>query len=159
MRQPVSVTSILLVVFLVVAGYFLVPPLIRRWTRTASLQKWLTDPAAHPELALAAGNRCGTAPFVIPTDGYVGFGYSDSFRPGHQHQGLDIFGPDGLNQTPVVAAYDGYLTREYDWKSALIIRIPNDPLDPSRQIWTYYTHMADPNGNSFILPAFPPGTF
>jgi hypothetical protein len=40
----------------------------------------------------------------------------------------------------------------------VIIRIPSDPFNPGRQIWTYYTHMADSDGNSFIAPAFPPGT-
>ena len=63
-----------------------------------------------------------------------------------------------MDQTPVYTAYPGFLTRLSDWKSSLIIRIPSDPLDPQRQIWTYYTHMADPQGNSFILPDFPPGT-
>ena len=29
---------------------------------------------------------------------------------------------------------------------------------PSRQIWVYYTHMADRDGNSFISAEFPPGT-
>ncbi|MCJ7733542.1 MAG: M23 family metallopeptidase, partial [Anaerolineales bacterium] len=28
-----------------------------------------------------------------------------------------------------------------------------------RQIWTYYTHMADSEGSSYILPDFPTGTF
>ena len=60
--------------------------------------------------------------------------------------------------TPVYAAYDGYLTRESGWKSTVIIRVPSDPLEPDRQIWTYYTHMADANGMSTIDPAFPPGT-
>lgn len=95
---------------------------------------------------------------MLPTDGYIGFVWGDSFRPGRAHQGLDIFGPGGLGRTPVVAAYDGYLTRLPDWRSAVIIRIPNDPLLPGRQIWTYYTHMADPQGNSFIDAAYPPGT-
>jgi peptidoglycan LD-endopeptidase LytH len=54
------------------------------------------------------------------------------------------------SQSPVVAAYDGYLTRSPDWKSSLIIRIPNDPLQPNRQIWIYYTHLADANGASLI---------
>jgi murein DD-endopeptidase MepM/ murein hydrolase activator NlpD len=97
----------------------------------------------------------------MPTDGYIGFFWGDSFRPSHHHQGLDIFGPsgpDGLGQTPVVAAFDGFLTRLADWRASLIIRIPRDPLHPSRQIWTYYTHMADPEGNSYIDPRFPPGT-
>src|SRR5690606_10798710 len=59
---------------------------------------------------------------------------------------------------PVVAAYAGYLTRLPDWKSTVIIRIPDDPLQPGRQIWTYYTHMADAHGNDYISPEFPPGT-
>ena len=40
----------------------------------------------------------------------------------------------------------------------MIIRIPKDPLNPERQIWTYYTHMADAKGISFIASDFPPGT-
>jgi peptidoglycan LD-endopeptidase LytH len=105
-----------------------------------------------------AGERCGAAPFILPTDGYIGFLWGDSFRPGHRHQGLDIFGGGEINRTPVLAAYSGYLTRLPDWKSSIIIRIPDDPLQPRRQIWTYYTHMADPQGNSFIASQFPPGT-
>ena len=31
---------------------------------------------------------------------------------------------------------------------------------PARaQIWTYYTHLADEQGNSFVSDEFPPGTF
>jgi hypothetical protein len=59
----------------------------------------------------------------------------------------------------VISAYDGYLTRLPDWVSTVIIRIPQDPLDPGRQIWTYYTHLADAEGNSFISSEFPPGTY
>jgi hypothetical protein len=41
----------------------------------------------------------------------------------------------------------------------VIIRIPKDPLDPSRQIWTYYTHMASITGDtSSITSEFPEGT-
>ena len=60
--------------------------------------------------------------------------------------------------TPVYAAYPGYVTRQADWKSTVIIRIPSDPFQPGRQIWTYYTHMADLQGYSFISDQFPPGT-
>lgn len=126
--------------------------------RTQRLMTWLKNPGAHAEWGVARGARCGTAPFILPTDGLIGFIWDDSFRPGHRHQGLDIFGGDQVNVTPVVAAYPGYLTRLADWKSSLIIRIPNDPLQAGRQIWTYYTHMADAQGRSFISPAFPPGT-
>ena len=40
----------------------------------------------------------------------------------------------------------------------MIVRVPSDPLQPGRQIWLYYTHMADPNGNSYISSDFPAGT-
>ena len=102
--------------------------------------------------------RCGDAPFLMPTRGYIGFLWDDSFRPGHRHSGIDVFGGGEAGEDPVYAAYDGYLTRLADWKSTVIIRIPQDPLQPERQIWIYYTHMADSNGNSQIDPAFPPGT-
>jgi hypothetical protein len=108
---------------------------------------------------IRAGDRCGEAPFLMPTDGYIGFLWGDSFGLGRTHQGLDIFGPTELGETPVVVAYAGYLTRLPEWRSAVILRIPEDPLQPNRQIWTYYTHMADAEGNSFILPEFPPGTY
>lgn len=127
-------------------------------TRMARLLSWFRDPEAHPDWAVHAGERCGEAPFLMPTDGYIGFIWDDSFRIGHRHQGLDIFGVQEGNTTPVVAAYSGYLTRLPDWKSSLIIRIPADPLQPGRQIWTYYTHMANPGGESYILSEYPPGT-
>jgi len=129
--------------------------------RLPRLRQFLSNPGAHADWQIGAGERCRGAPFLQPTDGYIGFVWGDSFRPGYAHQGIDIFGPtgpDGLGQTPVVAAYDGYLTRLPEWRSAVILRHPRDPLQPGRQIWTYYTHMADPEGRSFIEPAFPPGT-
>ena len=122
------------------------------------LSEWLQDPSAHPDWMVQAGEGCGDAPFLLPTSGYVGFIWGDSFRPGHRHQGIDIFGGDEPGKTPVLAAYRGYLTRLPNWKSTVIIRIPVDPLVPSRQIWMYYTHMADNNGSSYISPQFPPGT-
>lgn len=119
---------------------------------------YIYHPADHPDWEIQAGQRCADAPFSLPTDGYIGYLWDDSFRPGHRHQGLDIFGGGEPGDTPVIAAADGYLTREAGWKSSLIIRLPEDPLNPSRQIWTYYTHMADAMGNSLIAKDFPPGT-
>jgi len=139
-------------------GYYFLTPFIKTLPRLARLREYFDDPAAHPDWQLKIGARCGEAPFIIPTNGYLGFGYGDAWRLGQHHQGFDIFAPTGLGETPVVAAYPGYLTRLSDWKSTVIIRIPSDPLELSRQIWTYYTHLADPHGNSFISEAFPPGT-
>ena len=152
--------GILMVILLAAAGFFALrirPPA----ARMARVRSFWSDPQSHLDWIIQAGERCGTAPFVMPTTGLVGFLWGDSFRLGHRHQGLDIFGisgPDGLGETPVVAAYDGYLTRLPEWRSAIILRIPRDPLQPSRQIWLYYTHMADPGGHSFIEPVYPPGT-
>jgi len=121
------------------------------------LGEWLFAPEQHAKWKIKAGERCGDSPFIFPTDGYIGFIWDDSFYPGHRHQGLDIFGGEDPGVTPVIAAYDGYLTRNDNWKSSLIVRIPNDPLQPGRQIWTYYTHLADSEGNSLISDSFPPG--
>lgn len=143
--------------------YFIIrnPDRLKTNARNIRLMQWIRDPEAtqkHKDWMVTGGERCGDAPFIVPTDGYIGYLWDDSFRPGHRHQGIDIFCGTSPGVTPVVAAYDGYLTRELDWVSSLIIRIPEDPLQSGRQIWTYYTHMADSAGNSFIVPEFPPGT-
>ena len=126
--------------------------------RSSKVVQWLRDPQEHADWAVNANSRCEGAPFLIPTDGFVGYLWGDSFRIGHKHQGIDIFGGTEAGITPVYAAYDGYLTRLSDWKSSLIIRIPTDPLQPNRQIWLYYTHLADENGSSYIVDDYPPGT-
>ena len=145
-------------ILLLVALYFAYPWLRTRSGRTWRLWDWLRNPQLHSAWAVRAGERCGDAPFLVPTDGYIGFLWGDSFRPGHSHQGLDIFGGEQPGVTPVVAAYSGYLTRLPDWKSSVIIRIPRDPLSPERQIWIYYTHMASVDGISFISEQYPPGS-
>lgn len=152
---------ILIAAGLTLAGAFAYRALRPAGGRLARLRAYWSDPQGHADWAVRAGERCGPAPFVMPTDGLVGFLWGDSFYPGHRHQGLDIFGPtgpDGLGQTPVVAAYDGYLTRLPEWRSAVILRIPDDPLQPGRSLWLYYAHMADADGRSYISTAFPPGT-
>ena len=126
--------------------------------RGQTVWAFLSNSLNQNNLVMKAGVRCGDAPFLFPSDGLVGFIWDDSFRPGHRHAGIDIFAGTGVGVTPIYAAYPGYLTRQPDWKSSVIIRIPSDPLNPGRQIWTYYTHMADEVGNSTVSPEFPPGT-
>ena len=126
--------------------------------RTRKVFEFLRNPATHQALVIPALKRCGDAPFIMPTTGLIGFLWGDSFRPGHHHQGIDIFAGTAVGKTPVYAAYDGYLSRLPDWKSTVIIRIPSDPLQPGRQIWIYYTHMADQAGHSLILDDYPPGS-
>ena len=148
----------LLIVGLTVLAYFFLIKRPDSTMRSSRVMQWIRYPEKQPEWAVAAGDRCEGAPFSLPTNGYIGFLWNDSFRPGHHHTGLDIFGGTDNGITPIYAAYDGYLTRQSDWKSTVIIRIPSDPLQPERQIWTYYTHMADEQGNDFISEDFPPGT-
>ncbi len=126
--------------------------------RGQTVWRYFDNPGGYPAMTIQAGSRCGNAPFIFPTDGLVGFIWDDSFRPGHRHQGIDIFAGTEVGITPVIAAYPGYLHREADWKSSVIVRVPSDPLNPGRQVWVYYTHMADAAGNSFISDQFPPGT-
>jgi peptidoglycan LD-endopeptidase LytH len=150
--------SILLIIFLA-AVFYLYRTFRPNSVRAAQVFAWVRDPASQPGLAIAAGSRCGDAPFIFPTTGVPGYLWGDSFQIGHRHQGVDIFAGTDIDVTPVVAVYDGFLTRLPDWKSSVILRVPSDPLQPGRQIWVYYTHMADANGNSFISPDFPPGTY
>ncbi len=141
------------------AGYYFYRTLAPTTGRSARVLEWIRHAQDHPGWSVRAGTRCAPeTPFLMPTDGLIGYLWDDSFRPGHRHTGLDIFGGADVGVTPVVAAYPGYLWRLPEWKSAVIVRVPEDPLQPSRQIWLYYTHMADPHGNSFISSEFPPGT-
>lgn len=149
------VLGVLVMAWMVYLAFDKVAP---AFDRSTAVLDWLRHPGDHPDWLIRASERCPGAPFLIPTDGFVGYLWDDSFRPGHRHQGIDIFGGNDVNVTPVVAAYSGYLTRLPDWRSSLIIRIPDDPLRPGRQIWTYYTHMANSQGRSFISEEFPPGT-
>lgn len=157
MKKGVKVIIFILLVMLGVSAYYL----LRRpgaSGRDFKVVQWLRNPSSHPEWAVEAKTTCGEAPFLMPTSGFIGYLWDDSFRPGHHHQGIDIFAGTAPGTTPVYAAYPGYLTRLPEWKSSVIIRIPADPLLPARQVWTYYTHMADRNGDSYISTAFPPGT-
>ena len=157
-NTPLRIALSIGFVFAIIVGYFAYQWFTRSGERGMMLQAWFQNPDNHADWAISAGEVCGNAPFEMPTSGYIGFIWDDSFRPGHRHQGLDIFGGAEAGETPVYAAYDGYLTRLPDWKSSVIIRIPSDPLQPSRQIWTYYTHMATRGGESYIAAEFPTGT-
>jgi peptidoglycan LD-endopeptidase LytH len=143
--------AVMLGVYVLYRSYFSISQ------RTRKVFEFLRNPQTHQESVIPALTRCDDAPFVLPTTGLIGFLWDDSFRPGHRHQGIDIFSGTGVGETPVYAAYEGYLTRLPEWKSSVIIRIPSDPLQPDRQIWTYYTHMADESGESLIVNDFPAG--
>lgn len=131
-----------------------------RWGgRIPKVVEFLRAPEKHNDWLIPAKSRCQDAPFIYPTDGFLGFLWHDSFKFLVSHQGLDIFSGKEAGVTDVYAAYAGFLTREPGWKSTVIIRVPEDPLQPDRQIWLYMTHMADSDGNSLIDPKFPEGSF
>jgi murein DD-endopeptidase MepM/ murein hydrolase activator NlpD len=155
---------LVLLLVLLVAGYRAVQ-LARAWQEPPNqrfIQWWQGEPAEREALITVQREACPGAPFILPADGYIGLLYGDPRGPysdERPHQGIDIFSSGEPGETPVYAAYDGYLTREENWRSSVIIRVPDDPLRPGRQIWLYYTHMADRSGeNDFIEDAFPPGT-
>ena len=134
----------------------------RQARASQELIRWFTRPSSRANLTTRADlQSCPGAPFILPSSGFIGLLWADTrlpYSPVQQHSGIDIFGDGEVGMVPVHAAFDGYLTRLSGWKSAVIIRHPQDPLDSSRQIWTYYAHMADEAGNSFIVDAFPAGS-
>ncbi len=154
-----------LIVVLAVFGVFRLVALamdIRDSNNQLVFQWWLGDEDSRQELVTVQRDACPGAHFILPADGFIGLLYGDNRGPysnSKSHQGIDIFSNSDPGVTPVYAAYDGYITREDDWRSTLIQRVPRDPLEPERQIWLYYTHMADKGGaDDYIVDAFPAGT-
>lgn len=125
--------------------------------RNSPVFKFIYFPQDHQDWVVPAGSRCGDAPFSMPTSGFIGYLWGDSFKLFTQHQGLDIFAGTMDGVTPVYAPYDGYLTREAGWVSTVIIRVPDDPLEEGRQIWLYMTHLATADGQTLIDAKFPEG--
>jgi murein DD-endopeptidase MepM/ murein hydrolase activator NlpD len=121
---------------------------------------WVGDEEERKALITVQHEPCPGAPFILPSEGYIGLLYGDPRGPysdSHRHQGIDIFSDGDPGQMPVYAAYDGYVSRDPGWVSAVILRVPDDPLNPGRQIWLYYTHMAPASGEGdFIEAAFDP---
>jgi murein DD-endopeptidase MepM/ murein hydrolase activator NlpD len=164
-RLKIIISTMLIFLLLIAGGYWY----LRTHTRTdriGRIRTWWADPTAHPDWQINIGQRCGDAPMLIPTTGFIGVAWGDGAPPLYEHTGYDIFSPDSDdNVTPIIAAYDGYLTRESTWRSAVIIRHPDFPAFDgipngvaNSDIWTYYTHMASADGEtSYIDPAFPPG--
>jgi hypothetical protein len=124
------------------------------------IHRWLTEPDSRPALHTDNAQPCPGAPFMLPSPGLVGLLWRDPARPYNvirRHTGIDVFGDGPSGTVPVVAVYDGYLTRLDEWVSTVIIR-HDDPLQPGRIIWSYYTHLAGVDGQPFISDEFPPGT-
>lgn len=131
-----------------------------RSNSSPTIRRWFRDTSVRPAL-MTTRQACPGAPFVLPSDGFIGLLWRDPAGPYsvlRRHTGIDIFGDGQPGSVPIYAVYDGYLTRLDEWLSTVIIR-HDDPLVPNRQIWSYYTHMAAADGSqSFVVEQFPPGT-
>ncbi|MFP4322615.1 MAG: hypothetical protein ACLFTK_09190 [Anaerolineales bacterium] len=149
----------------VAAGWFILTSYSDAQTNSvAPIRRWFDDgsPAVRAELTTVTQQEpCPGAPFILPSDGFIGLLWRDPAGPYHvlnRHTGVDVFGDGAEGEVPVYAVYDGWLTRLPDWLATVIIR-HDDPLQPGRTIWTYYTHLAAEDGTeSFVDDAFPPGT-
>lgn len=100
--------------------------------RNQTFRQWASDPQAREDLIIVQRDACPGAPFILPADGWIGLLYGDPRGPysgSNPHQGIDIFSDSDAGVTPVYAAYDGYVTREPNWRSTLIMRVPDDPLN------------------------------
>jgi hypothetical protein len=162
-RVPRSVRWLLLILVLgiVAAGVYEGLRYFRGSDSNDFIDRWFNDPSSRPGLTTAMGrNACPDAPFILPSDGFIGLLWNDPARPYsglNPHSGIDIFGNGAPGTVPVYAAYGGMLSRSADWVASIIIR-HEDPLQSGRVIWTYYTQMASRDGSqSFISSEFPPG--
>ena len=161
---PVRLFIVVLVLLICLSSVLYVTRTRSRTVRISRIGTWFAAPQTHVDWQIVGDQHCGDAPMLLPTTGFIGVGWRDGAPPVYQHTGFDIFSPDPAdNITPIYAAFDGYLTREDNWRSAVIIRHPDSPelaaLTDGEQIWTYYTHMASKDGTeSFIAPDFPRGT-
>ena len=159
-QHPFRSIGIGLLVGVVIAGIYLYTTFSNPQNQNF-IRWWRGSAIDRSQLITIQRTPCAEAPFLLPADGFIGLLYGDPRGPYNTrrpHQGIDIFSPTEPGVTPVVAAYNGYITRESNWTSTLIQRVPADPLQPNRQIWLYYTHMATADGKTdFIEPAFEQG--
>lgn len=84
--------------------------------RSQSFMQWATGSATdRADLITVQRDSCPGAPFILPTDGFIGLLYEDPRGPysnRNPHQGIDIFSDTDPGLTPVYAAHDGYVTWE-----------------------------------------------
>lgn len=161
MRRKALMAGVLGVGALLIGGWLAYRWYIGSSNSNVTIRQWLINPQAHADLSTDALTQCPDAPFVLPSEGFIGLLWRDDAAPYNalnRHTGVDIFGAGASGTVPIYAVYDGFATRLEDWTSSLIIR-HDDPLQPGRTIWTYYTHMAARDGTSYIDDAFPAGTF
>jgi hypothetical protein len=94
-------------------------------------------------------STCPGAVWRLPSDGALGVQWREA--------GLDFLGQGNQGKVPVYAVADGLLTRLTEWTDAVAI-FHEDPLHPTKKVWSYYSGMAAANGtDSYVAPDFPLG--
>lgn len=161
-RRLMMILAVLVLLGFVIGVLVFVQWYFSRSNSGEAIGNYLSNPDTNAELVTDAFTQCPDAPFILPTDGFIGLLWRDDagpYTPLRRHTGLDIFGGQSEGTVPIFAVYDGWLTRLDDWFSTVIIR-HDDPLQPGRTIWTYYTHMASRSGDeSYIANTYPQGSF
>ncbi|GAH81388.1 unnamed protein product, partial [marine sediment metagenome] len=68
--SPVArILLFILLVGIIVIGYQAYQWIARPGRRAQQVFSWLRNPGSHPEWMISRGEKCGKAPFIMPTDG------------------------------------------------------------------------------------------
>lgn len=123
---------------------------IRRYYILADVlaDNYIYRPRSARQTASTAPDACPGAPWRLPTSSVLGVTWRE--------QALDFLG-QGAENSPVYAIADGLLTRLPGAENSVAI-LHDDPLRPGEQVWSVYADMAGSNGESTIVPDFPPGS-
>src|SRR5512139_2304356 len=73
MSKPATLVTLLVVGLLAGMGIYLFRAFQPTASRGMDVRSWITSGQSDPEALLHAGERCGDAPFLYPTDGLIGF--------------------------------------------------------------------------------------
>ena len=86
-KKRIGLGLSILVVIAMVVGYSIFRRVRPSAIRLQRLRQYWIDPAAHTEWMIYAGELCGDAPFIMPTDGLIGFFWGDSFARSRSPRG------------------------------------------------------------------------
>ncbi len=120
MRRLIRILiAILIVGGLIVVGGWLLGLRNGDQSRARQFLQWSRgDEAERAELITVRREACPGAPFILPSDGFIGLLYNDPNGPyssASPHQGIDIFSDALPCESPVYAAYDFFITRDPEW--------------------------------------------
>ena len=128
------------------------PQMLNAITQSYRLVDIVADNKIYQPLKQAATaiiDACPGAVWRLPSDGSLGIQWTENR--------IHFFGHGRENNIPVYAVADGSLTRLPEWVDAVAI-LHDDPLHPTKKVWSYYGDMVAPDGKeSYIVQDFPPG--